>query len=262
MLTGLPWDQPPPWATDTTTPASASAKENAAAMQAAAVARLEAFAFVGLVEQWDLSVCVFHAAFATRAPTTSQSMLWPHRLEFSNLRPGSWSRVNAAPPDGRGGMAAAAKAAAFASGGPPALSGTAPAARAHVYDVKELRASLKAAGQLDAVDEVIYTAAVKRFEDQAAAYREGRVVPTQMPRPKLSGAVALLDRNFNANNPAASDVRGDEARFEFEPSTNVPRVADKDSFRSGNAAKSLFSGGFLPWLLLSAICFCAWVGFG
>merc|ERR1712224_810031 len=45
-----------------------------------AIARLETgFAFVGLVEEWPLSVCLFHKMFGGR----------PHKREFVNTRPGN-----------------------------------------------------------------------------------------------------------------------------------------------------------------------------
>ena len=271
MLTGLPWDQPPPWtaAADSTAASAATAKEDTAAMQAAALARLEAFAFVGLVEQWDLSVCVFHAAFATRR----SSFLWPHRLEFSTLRPGSWSGSNAVPLPVVPSLhawntnnnnitgAAAAKAAVTTGSSPLGYSGAVNTATAHVYHVKELKAALEAAGQFDEVDGAVYAAGVKRFEVQVAAYRDGRTVPTQFPA-KLSGAAATRNSNGNPSYPPGSNAHANEAQFEFKPSMSVPRVDGGSAAGPDKAVKSLFSGGFLPWLFLSAVCCCAWVGFG
>lgn len=51
-------------------------------MVSAAVRRLHGFAFVGLTDEWELSVCLFHKMFGGNC----------HAREFRNLRPGSYPR--------------------------------------------------------------------------------------------------------------------------------------------------------------------------
>ena len=48
-----------------------------------AIKRIQQFAFVGLMEYWDLSICLFHHLFGGRAPIEA---------EFANLRPGKYRR--------------------------------------------------------------------------------------------------------------------------------------------------------------------------
>ena len=48
-----------------------------------AIARIQQFAFVGLMEYWDLSICLYHHLFGGRMPIES---------EFANLRPGKYRR--------------------------------------------------------------------------------------------------------------------------------------------------------------------------
>ncbi|CAJ1364747.1 unnamed protein product [Effrenium voratum] len=48
------------------------------AMAEQAVRRVSGFAFVGIHEEWDLSICLFHAMFGTRC----------RALDFENVRPG------------------------------------------------------------------------------------------------------------------------------------------------------------------------------
>lgn len=47
-------------------------------MTALAISRLDDFAFIGITEDWALSVCLFHAKFGGKC----------HKREFSNVRPG------------------------------------------------------------------------------------------------------------------------------------------------------------------------------
>ncbi|CAJ1451940.1 unnamed protein product [Effrenium voratum] len=49
-----------------------------------AVRRVSGFAFVGITEEWDLSVCLFHAMFGGSC----------HASEFENVRPGSKATEN------------------------------------------------------------------------------------------------------------------------------------------------------------------------
>jgi hypothetical protein len=230
-------------------------------MLATALARLEAFAFVGLVEQWALSVCVFHAAFAHTSPTP----LWPHRLEFSNVRPGASQASGAGggaaqpsvqPPHALvdaarfGALAGAARVgAANASGGPAA-----PAAGAVRHDVAALRAWLGAAGPVDGLDAAVYAAGAKRFAQQAAAYAQGRPVAGQ----------AAAGRRGSNNPLSAAAAADDDAAGSAGPSTNTPRGGGGgfagENFRGDE--KSRFADALLPWFALSAVCFGAWAIFG
>ena len=98
----------------------------------AAVKRIQQFAFVGLMEHWDLSICLYHHLFGGPVPIES---------EFANLRPGKYKHS-------KKGRDAAAK------------------------EIAQLRKSLPAhLGERLITDNMVYAAGVAKFWSDIRRYR-------------------------------------------------------------------------------------------